>query len=160
MDKIRIRGGQALRGSIAISGAKNAALPLMAASLLTDEPLTLANLPHLADISTLANLLTPARRRIAIDWPGERRPHRPRALAHGGAHHQHDRALRPGAQDARLGPGARAAAGALRRGARVAARRLRDRHAAGRPAHQGPAAAGRRDRPATRAISRRARPRA
>ena len=57
MDKIRIRGGRRLEGVIPISGAKNAALPLMAASLLSEETLTLSNLPHLADISTLANLL-------------------------------------------------------------------------------------------------------
>ena len=57
MDKIRIRGGRPLKGQIQISGAKNAALPLMAACLLTDETLTLSNLPHLADITTLANLL-------------------------------------------------------------------------------------------------------
>jgi UDP-N-acetylglucosamine 1-carboxyvinyltransferase len=57
MDKIRIRGGRPLTGAIPISGAKNAALPLMTASLLTDETLTLANLPHLADIATLATLL-------------------------------------------------------------------------------------------------------
>jgi UDP-N-acetylglucosamine 1-carboxyvinyltransferase len=57
MDKIRIRGGAPLNGEIVISGAKNAALPLMAAALLTDETLRLANLPHLADITTMANLL-------------------------------------------------------------------------------------------------------
>ncbi|KKJ76654.1 UDP-N-acetylglucosamine 1-carboxyvinyltransferase [Kiloniella litopenaei] len=57
MDKIKIRGGNPLKGKIWISGAKNAALPLMTASLLTDEVLTLRNLPHLADITTLANLL-------------------------------------------------------------------------------------------------------
>ncbi len=57
MDRIRITGGKALNGRIEISGAKNAALPLMTASLLTDETLTLKNLPHLADITTLANLL-------------------------------------------------------------------------------------------------------
>ena len=57
MDKIRIRGGRPLKGQIQISGAKNAALPLMAACLLTDETLTLSNLPHLADITTLAKLL-------------------------------------------------------------------------------------------------------
>jgi UDP-N-acetylglucosamine 1-carboxyvinyltransferase len=57
MDKIRIRGGQPLKGVIPISGAKNAALPLMAAALLSDEPLALANIPHLADITTMANLL-------------------------------------------------------------------------------------------------------
>jgi UDP-N-acetylglucosamine 1-carboxyvinyltransferase len=57
MDRIRIRGGRRLRGAILVSGAKNAALPLMAASLLTDKPLTLVNVPHLADISTMADLL-------------------------------------------------------------------------------------------------------
>jgi len=57
MDQIRIRGGTPLEGSIRISGAKNAALPLMTASLLTDETLTLTNLPFLADITTLVQLL-------------------------------------------------------------------------------------------------------
>ncbi|MFA6019175.1 MAG: UDP-N-acetylglucosamine 1-carboxyvinyltransferase [Rhodospirillales bacterium] len=57
MDRIRIEGGVPLEGSIPVGGAKNAALPLMAASLLTSETLTLSNLPHLADISTMANLL-------------------------------------------------------------------------------------------------------
>ena len=57
MDKIRIIGGQPLEGEIRISGAKNAALPLMTACLLTDETLTLSNLPHLGDITTMANLL-------------------------------------------------------------------------------------------------------
>jgi UDP-N-acetylglucosamine 1-carboxyvinyltransferase len=57
MDRIRIVGGRPLKGSIPISGAKNAALPLMAACLLTDKPLTLTNLPALADIKTLTSLL-------------------------------------------------------------------------------------------------------
>jgi UDP-N-acetylglucosamine 1-carboxyvinyltransferase len=57
MDRILIRGGTPLSGTIPIGGAKNAALPLMAASLLTAEPLVLANLPDLADIRTMANLL-------------------------------------------------------------------------------------------------------
>ena len=57
MDKICIRGGNVLSGKLPISGAKNAALPLLAASLLTDETLTLSNLPRLADISTMGNLL-------------------------------------------------------------------------------------------------------
>ena len=67
MDRIRIRGGNRLTGEIPISGAKNAALPLMAASLLSDEPLTLGNLPHLADISTLASLLGALGVEIAMD---------------------------------------------------------------------------------------------
>ena len=57
MDRICIRGGRRLEGVIPISGAKNAALPLMAASLLTEDTLTLSNLPHLVDITTMANLL-------------------------------------------------------------------------------------------------------
>jgi UDP-N-acetylglucosamine 1-carboxyvinyltransferase len=59
LDKIVIRGGKALSGIIPISGAKNAALPIMAASILTDQTLTLSNVPHLADITTMANLLRP-----------------------------------------------------------------------------------------------------
>jgi UDP-N-acetylglucosamine 1-carboxyvinyltransferase len=57
MDRIRIRGGHPLKGEIPISGAKNAALKLMAASLLTADPLTLANVPRLADVRAMAELL-------------------------------------------------------------------------------------------------------
>ena len=57
MDRIAITGGHRLEGQLTISGAKNAALPLMCASLLTQETLTLSNLPHLADIKTLKALL-------------------------------------------------------------------------------------------------------
>ena len=57
MDSMRIRGGHPLRGKIRISGAKNAALPLMAACLLTEERLTLQNVPDLADIATMQSLL-------------------------------------------------------------------------------------------------------
>jgi UDP-N-acetylglucosamine 1-carboxyvinyltransferase len=57
VDRIQVRGGNRLAGEIRISGAKNAALPLMVASLLTDEPLTLASVPHLTDISQLAEIL-------------------------------------------------------------------------------------------------------
>jgi UDP-N-acetylglucosamine 1-carboxyvinyltransferase len=58
MDRIRIRGGAKLHGSIPISGAKNAALPLMIASLLTDQTLTLENLPRLADVGQLVRILS------------------------------------------------------------------------------------------------------
>jgi UDP-N-acetylglucosamine 1-carboxyvinyltransferase len=57
MDRIQIRGGAKLNGVITISGAKNAALPLMIASLMTDQTLTLENLPRLADVSQLARIL-------------------------------------------------------------------------------------------------------
>ncbi|MDH3236614.1 MAG: UDP-N-acetylglucosamine 1-carboxyvinyltransferase, partial [Alphaproteobacteria bacterium] len=57
MDSIRIRGGNPLKGQIAIGGAKNAALPLMVAALLTEGTLELSRMPDLADIKTLSNLL-------------------------------------------------------------------------------------------------------
>jgi len=57
MDRIRIVGGRELHGEIPISGAKNAALPLMIASLLTDQPLTLDNVPRLADVAQLQRIL-------------------------------------------------------------------------------------------------------
>lgn len=57
MDRIRIRGGRPLGGAIPIGGAKNAALPLMAAALLSDGPLRLLNAPDLADVATMGALL-------------------------------------------------------------------------------------------------------
>jgi UDP-N-acetylglucosamine 1-carboxyvinyltransferase len=57
VEKIRIQGGNVLNGEIAISGAKNAALPLMTASLLTDKPLILTNVPNLADVQSMCVLL-------------------------------------------------------------------------------------------------------
>ena len=57
MDRIRIRGGRQLKGELHISGSKNAALPLMVAAMLSDKPLTLKNVPRLADINTMIQLL-------------------------------------------------------------------------------------------------------
>ena len=57
MDKLRITGGGPLRGEARISGAKNAALPIMCASLLTSQPLQLAGVPRLMDVATMAKLL-------------------------------------------------------------------------------------------------------
>jgi UDP-N-acetylglucosamine 1-carboxyvinyltransferase len=70
MDRIRIRGGKRLAGTLPISGAKNAALPLMAAALLTDKTLTLSNLPYLADIASLANLLLQLGVSVSINGDG------------------------------------------------------------------------------------------
>ncbi len=70
MDRIAIRGGRPLMGSIPIGGAKNAALPLMVASLLTAETLVLRNIPHLADISTLAELLSVHGVRLVLNGHG------------------------------------------------------------------------------------------
>ncbi|HTW28428.1 MAG TPA: UDP-N-acetylglucosamine 1-carboxyvinyltransferase [Acetobacteraceae bacterium] len=65
MDRILIRGGRPLSGEIAIGGAKNAALPLMAAGLLTGERLVLTNVPRLADIATMTALI--AQHGVAVD---------------------------------------------------------------------------------------------
>jgi UDP-N-acetylglucosamine 1-carboxyvinyltransferase len=78
MDRIRIVGGNELRGEIAISGAKNAALPLMIASLLTREPLILDNVPRLADVKQLERILENHGVDIAVhgrrvsQWEGQR----------------------------------------------------------------------------------------
>ena len=77
MDRIRIRGGAELRGTIPISGAKNAALPLMIASLLTDQTLTLENLPRLADVHQLVRILSNHGVDYSID--GKRRGENPTA---------------------------------------------------------------------------------
>jgi UDP-N-acetylglucosamine 1-carboxyvinyltransferase len=57
MDRIRIRGGNKMNGTIEVSGAKNAALPLMIVSLLTPDTLTLRNVPRLADVRALHRIL-------------------------------------------------------------------------------------------------------
>jgi UDP-N-acetylglucosamine 1-carboxyvinyltransferase len=67
MDRITIVGGAPLKGAIPISGAKNSALKLMAAVLLTDEPLTLRNMPNLADTRFMAQLLMTLG--VGVAWP-------------------------------------------------------------------------------------------
>ena len=57
MDKLVIEGGVPLSGEVRVSGAKNATLPILCASLLTSEPLVVANVPHLRDVTTMLNLL-------------------------------------------------------------------------------------------------------
>ena len=58
-DRIVIRGGRPLSGRLSISGAKNAALPLLCASLLTEEPVRVQRVPKLADVDTLLTLIAP-----------------------------------------------------------------------------------------------------
>ncbi|MCO5732961.1 UDP-N-acetylglucosamine 1-carboxyvinyltransferase [Rhizobium sp. SSA_523] len=72
MDRIKITGGNELRGIIPISGAKNAALPLMIASLLTSDTLTLENVPHLADVEGLMRILGNHGVDIAVNGRRER----------------------------------------------------------------------------------------
>src|SRR5690606_6401205 len=57
MDKLHIRGGTPLEGEVRISGAKNAALPILAATLLADSPASVGNVPHLRDVTTMIELL-------------------------------------------------------------------------------------------------------
>ena len=70
MDKLVIEGGIPLKGDVAISGAKNAALPILTAVLLTDEPLHVDNVPHLRDVSTMLNLLMQMGLTTSLDEKG------------------------------------------------------------------------------------------
>ncbi len=67
MDKLSIEGGVPLNGDVAISGAKNAALPILCASLLTAEPLRVSNVPHLRDVTTMLSLLGQMGVTISVD---------------------------------------------------------------------------------------------
>lgn len=77
MDKIRVIGGNALKGTIVVKGAKNAVLPLMACALLTDDEMVFENVPHLADIDTMAHVL----RHLGADVTHENETLRVRANA-------------------------------------------------------------------------------
>lgn len=67
MDKLLIRGGAPLNGEISISGAKNAALPILSATLLTDQSMTIGNVPHLHDITTTMELLCRMGSQVTVD---------------------------------------------------------------------------------------------
>src|ERR1700738_1635512 len=69
MDKIIIRGGAALKGTVALSGSKNATLPIMMAAVLTDEPVLIHNVPRLRDVSTAIDLL--AGLGVEARWTGD-----------------------------------------------------------------------------------------
>jgi len=70
MDKLRIWGGAALRGEVPVSGAKNSALPLLAACLLTDEPVTLRRIPRVRDIRTMQALLQTTGAEVSLQDDG------------------------------------------------------------------------------------------
>ena len=67
MDKLLIQGGTCLQGKVAISGAKNAALPILAGTLLATEPVTVRNVPHLKDVTTTLSLLQMMGAQITVD---------------------------------------------------------------------------------------------
>ena len=148
MDRIRIVGGPPLNGRIPISGAKNAALPLMIASLLTDQTLILDNVPRLADVVLLQRILGNHGVDVMIERqaPGRGRVQGPDAAPLGRAHRRHHGALRARLQDAGELLGDRAAGRPHGRGARLDAGRLRHRHPPGRPPDHGAGAARRADR--------------
>jgi UDP-N-acetylglucosamine 1-carboxyvinyltransferase len=85
VDKLLIEGGAPLAGEVSISGAKNAALPLICAALLTDKPLVLSNVPHLNDVTTMLRLLgqmgvevtLDEKNRLVLDAGGLDRPEAP-----------------------------------------------------------------------------------
>jgi UDP-N-acetylglucosamine 1-carboxyvinyltransferase len=88
MDRLRIIGGPALHGQVRISGAKNAALPILAATLLGDRPTVVSNVPHLRDVTTTIELLgrmgvgvtVDERMRVEVDPRGLRTPYAPYEL--------------------------------------------------------------------------------
>ncbi|MGB7738864.1 MAG: UDP-N-acetylglucosamine 1-carboxyvinyltransferase [Steroidobacteraceae bacterium] len=67
MDKLQIRGGVPLDGEVRISGAKNAALPILAGALLADSPVTIGNVPHLKDVTTMIELLGRMGASVTVD---------------------------------------------------------------------------------------------
>jgi UDP-N-acetylglucosamine 1-carboxyvinyltransferase len=69
VDKLRIRGGRALEGEVRVSGAKNAALPILCAGLLSAKPLRVSNVPRLVDVATMGRLL--AQMGVAVDRAGD-----------------------------------------------------------------------------------------
>ncbi len=67
MDKLLIEGGTSLSGKVSISGAKNAALPILAGTLLATEPVTVRNVPHLKDVTTTISLLQMLGAQVTVD---------------------------------------------------------------------------------------------
>ena len=72
MDKLLIQGGAPLKGEITITGAKNAALPILCAGLLSAEPITLRNLPDLQDVRTILKILTQMGLKVTFPNPENR----------------------------------------------------------------------------------------
>ena len=158
MDRIRIVGGRPLNGTIPISGAKNATLPLMIASLLTDQTLILDNVPRLADVDLLQRILS--NHGVDMMVPGKR-PGESQEFGHT----MHIVASRivdttaPYDLVSKMRASFWVIAPLLARMGEaqgVAAGRLRHRHAAGRPAHHGDGEARRADRDRRRLCDRRA----
>ena len=132
MDKFVIRGGNPLLGTVRVSGAKNAALPAMAAALLTDEPVILENIPQVRDIETTRKLLAAMGAEVELGYG--RAQHRTTICCQ--QSQQPGSLLRTGQDHARLHAGAGPAGRALWNGSRFASRRLCHRSSADRSSHQ------------------------
>ena len=127
MEKFVIQGGTPLSGEITVAGNKNAALPILAACLLTDEELVLTNVPRIRDVESQIALLEGIGVKVA--WMGENELRlQADALSDTTVDEEH------GGADPGLVPARRAAPGPLRRGAHAAAGRRHDRPPAPRPA--------------------------
>ena len=146
MDKFVVRGGNPLLGTIKVSGAKNSALPCMAAAILTEDEVILENIPQVRDIETERKLLASHGRRGRTRlWP------RPASHPHQVRHPLRPRRQVRDRQDhARQLAGARPAHRAHRHRPRRHARRLRHRRPPHRPPHQGPRSHGRHHHPGPR----------
>ena len=127
MEKLLIEGGQRLEGEVVASGSKNAALPILAACLLTEEPMMLHRIPRVRDIRTMEKLMAHIGATLTKEPNG---PHHVTC----DKHRRSGSAVRSGEDDARIQPGARAAGGALRACPRVDAGRLCDRVSANQSA--------------------------
>ena len=139
MQAFVIEGGRPLGGTIRAAGNKNGALPILAACLLTTEPVHLTNVPRIRDVETMLELLARHRRRGRVD-----RRERDRGRLHGRAQDRARRGALP--PHPRVVPARGPAARALRPRGRAAARRRRDRPPPPRPAHPRLRRARRRDR--------------
>src|SRR6185437_3865728 len=107
MDRFKIAGGRRLEGAVQISGAKNAALPAMAATLLTAEPVRLQNIPHVRDIITMAKLLAHMRCRVeSPDIPPSEFTIQAETVSHAEAPYELVKTMRASAMRASLSLGA------------------------------------------------------
>ena len=146
MDKFVIRGGNPLVGTVRISGAKNSALPCMAAAILTEDEVTLENIPQVRDIETERRLLTSMGAEVELGYG--RAQHRTtiscRTLSDPEAKYEIVKTMR--ASSLVLGP----LIARVGNGARSHARRMRHRRQADRSAYQGSGKDGRHHHSGTR----------
>ena len=134
MESLLIKGGVALHGEVQVSGAKNAVLPIMAATLLTDEPCVIRRVPNLSDVTFMGQILSSLGAQVDFPEPGSVRIHAPKHFWRG--------RLRSDPQNARVDLYSRPAPGPLAQSQSVSAGRVRHRVAPDRFAFERAASAG------------------